>query len=175
MLNKVARSLGYLSLFVVFVAFGFFMAKCSSDSGGRVLANGGDYQESANESEFIGDAFTNCRYIGEQHVEYIICEVDEPLLPVQHVVVEGPRTHSVETVTSVTIVEDDDVVVEEEITVDDDEEEDEVVPPVQAKVKKNNGHGNNVDGVDCSNPGKSKKHDLDTDPSVDDEKPKKNK
>lgn len=35
--------------------------------------------------------------------------------------------------------------------------------------KSNNGHGNNVDGVDSSNPGNSKKGE-DTDPTVDDEK-----
>lgn len=37
------------------------------------------------------------------------------------------------------------------------------------KKKGNNGHGNNEDGVDSSNPGKSKKGE-DTDPGVDDEK-----
>ncbi len=37
------------------------------------------------------------------------------------------------------------------------------------KKKNNNGHGNNVDGVDSGNPGKSKL-DQDTDPDVDDEK-----
>ena len=36
------------------------------------------------------------------------------------------------------------------------------------KVKSNNGHGNNADGVDSSNPGKSKEGE-DSDPSVDDE------
>lgn len=35
--------------------------------------------------------------------------------------------------------------------------------------KSNNGHGNNEDGVDKSNPGKSKKGE-DSDPEVDDEK-----
>ena len=38
----------------------------------------------------------------------------------------------------------------------------------QPKPKSNNGHGNNCDGVDSSNPGKSKKG-LDSDPTVDDE------
>jgi len=40
---------------------------------------------------------------------------------------------------------------------------------VTFKSKNNNGHGNNVDGVDSSNPGNSKTG-LDTDPTVDDEK-----
>lgn len=39
------------------------------------------------------------------------------------------------------------------------------------KVQDNNGHGNNVDGVDSSNKGKSKQ-DQDSDPTVDDEKKK---
>lgn len=39
------------------------------------------------------------------------------------------------------------------------------------KEKQNNGHGNNVDGVDSSNPGKSKQG-QDSDPNVDDEKVK---
>ncbi len=50
------------------------------------------------------------------------------------------------------------------------------VPPYghTHRVRTNNGHGNNVDGVDMSNPGKSKRHADDTDPTVDDEKkPKK--
>jgi len=37
------------------------------------------------------------------------------------------------------------------------------------KVNGNNGHGNNVDGVDSSNPGSSPLHQTDTDPTVDDE------
>lgn len=41
------------------------------------------------------------------------------------------------------------------------------------KERNNNGHGNNHDGADCSNPGKGKRHDTDSDPTVDDEKPKK--
>lgn len=36
-------------------------------------------------------------------------------------------------------------------------------------VKNNNGHGNNEDGVDSSNPGKSKKHNYDPSGDVDDE------
>lgn len=36
--------------------------------------------------------------------------------------------------------------------------------------KNNNGHGNNIDGVDVSNPGKSKKHFYDPSGSIDDEK-----
>ncbi|MCA9580876.1 MAG: hypothetical protein KC416_03720 [Myxococcales bacterium] len=45
----------------------------------------------------------------------------------------------------------------------------ECVPDGTYKAKGNNGHGNNIDGVDVSNPGKSKEG-LDTDPTVDDEK-----
>jgi hypothetical protein len=41
----------------------------------------------------------------------------------------------------------------------------------QVKIKGNNGHGNNVDGVDCSNPGKSKQG-KDSDSNHDDEKAK---
>jgi hypothetical protein len=37
------------------------------------------------------------------------------------------------------------------------------------KVNGNNGHGNNVDGVDSSNPGSSPLHESDTDATVDDE------
>ena len=37
------------------------------------------------------------------------------------------------------------------------------------KTKNNNGHGNNIDGVDMSNPGKSKKG-KDSDPNIDDER-----
>ncbi len=37
------------------------------------------------------------------------------------------------------------------------------------KAKNNNGHGNNADGVDCSNPGKAPFAENDTDPTVDDE------
>ncbi|MDP4791588.1 MAG: hypothetical protein NWR21_06380 [Verrucomicrobiales bacterium] len=37
------------------------------------------------------------------------------------------------------------------------------------RVNENNGHGNNVDGVDSSNPGSSPLHETDTDPTVDDE------
>ncbi len=52
-------------------------------------------------------------------------------------------------------------------------------PPVDIVVtatpKNNNGHGNNIDGVDSSNPGKGKQHKADTDPTVDDEKTKKEK
>lgn len=35
-------------------------------------------------------------------------------------------------------------------------------------IKVNNGHGNNLDGVDCSNPGESKES-LDTNTAIDDE------
>jgi hypothetical protein len=44
-----------------------------------------------------------------------------------------------------------------------------VVSPELPKVKNNNGHGNNLDGVDSSNPGKSKQG-QDSDPHVDDER-----
>lgn len=37
------------------------------------------------------------------------------------------------------------------------------------KTKNNNGHGNNIDSVDMSNPGKSKKG-KDSDPNIDDER-----
>lgn len=37
------------------------------------------------------------------------------------------------------------------------------------KVNGNNGHGNNADGVDSSNPGSSPLHQSDTDPTIDDE------
>lgn len=39
----------------------------------------------------------------------------------------------------------------------------------KAKVKNNNGHGNNIDGADSSNPGKAPFIYLDTDPNFDDE------
>lgn len=39
----------------------------------------------------------------------------------------------------------------------------------KSKAKNNNGHGNNIDGVDSSNPGNAPFIDLDTDPTVDDE------
>jgi hypothetical protein len=39
----------------------------------------------------------------------------------------------------------------------------------KSKAKTNNGHGNNIDGVDSSNPGKAPFINLDTDPTVDDE------
>ena len=38
-----------------------------------------------------------------------------------------------------------------------------------ANVKNNNGHGNNLDGIDSSNPGNAPFINLDTDPNVDDE------
>lgn len=44
-----------------------------------------------------------------------------------------------------------------------------VVSPEGPKPKSNNGHGNNIDGVDSSNPGKSKQG-LDSDPTIDDER-----
>ena len=37
------------------------------------------------------------------------------------------------------------------------------------KCKNNNGHGNNIDGIDSSNPGQAPFINLDTDPNVDDE------
>lgn len=39
----------------------------------------------------------------------------------------------------------------------------------KSKAKTNNGHGNNIDGVDSSNPGNAPFINLDTDPNVDDE------
>jgi hypothetical protein len=39
----------------------------------------------------------------------------------------------------------------------------------KAKAKNNNGHGNNIDGIDSSNPGNAPFINLDTDPTVDDE------
>ncbi len=39
----------------------------------------------------------------------------------------------------------------------------------KAKAKTNNGHGNNIDGIDSSNPGNAPFINLDTDPNVDDE------
>ena len=39
----------------------------------------------------------------------------------------------------------------------------------KAKAKTNNGHGNNIDGIDSSNPGSAPFINLDTDPTVDDE------
>lgn len=39
----------------------------------------------------------------------------------------------------------------------------------KSKAKNNNGHGNNIDGVDSSNPGNAPFIDLDTDPTIDDE------
>lgn len=39
----------------------------------------------------------------------------------------------------------------------------------KAVAKNNNGHGNNIDGVDSSNPGNAPFIHLDTDPNVDDE------
>ena len=39
----------------------------------------------------------------------------------------------------------------------------------KSKVKTNNGHGNNIDGIDSSNPGNAPFINLDTDPAVDDE------
>ena len=44
-----------------------------------------------------------------------------------------------------------------------------VVSPEGPKPKNNIGHGNNLDGVDVSNPGKSKVGE-DSDPSIDDER-----
>ena len=40
----------------------------------------------------------------------------------------------------------------------------------EGKVKSNNGHGNNIDGVDSSNPGNSGSNKTDSDPNVDDER-----
>lgn len=40
----------------------------------------------------------------------------------------------------------------------------------KAEAKSNNGHGNNIDGIDSSNPGNAPFIDLDTDPTIDDEK-----
>jgi prepilin-type N-terminal cleavage/methylation domain-containing protein len=62
---------------------------------------------------------------------------------------------------SVTIPDDDD-----DYTPDNDGDE---KKNNNSKSKNNNGHGNNEDGVDSSNPGKSKE-DEDSDPNVDDEK-----
>lgn len=39
----------------------------------------------------------------------------------------------------------------------------------KSKAKTNNGHGNNLDGIDSSNPGNAPFIDLDTDPAIDDE------
>ena len=39
----------------------------------------------------------------------------------------------------------------------------------KSKAKTNNGHGNNIDGIDSSNPGNAPFINLDTDPNVDDE------
>lgn len=39
----------------------------------------------------------------------------------------------------------------------------------KSKAKTNNGHGNNIDGIDSSNPGSAPFIDLDTDPTIDDE------
>lgn len=39
----------------------------------------------------------------------------------------------------------------------------------KAKAKTNNGHGNNIDGIDSSNPGNAPFINLDTDPTIDDE------
>lgn len=39
----------------------------------------------------------------------------------------------------------------------------------KSKAKTNNGHGNNIDGIDSSNPGNAPFINLDTDPTVDDE------
>ena len=39
----------------------------------------------------------------------------------------------------------------------------------KAKAKTNNGHGNNIDGIDSSNPGSAPFINLDTDPTIDDE------
>jgi hypothetical protein len=39
----------------------------------------------------------------------------------------------------------------------------------KSKVKTNNGHGNNIDGIDSSNPGNAPFINLDTDPEIDDE------
>lgn len=39
----------------------------------------------------------------------------------------------------------------------------------KSRAKSNNGHGNNIDGIDSSNPGNAPFIDLDTDPTVDDE------
>jgi hypothetical protein len=39
----------------------------------------------------------------------------------------------------------------------------------KSKAKTNNGHGNNLDGIDSSNPGNAPFIDLDTDPTIDDE------
>ncbi len=41
----------------------------------------------------------------------------------------------------------------------------------KSKAKNNNGHGNNLDGIDSSNPGSAPFIDLDSDPTVDDEAP----
>lgn len=41
----------------------------------------------------------------------------------------------------------------------------------KSKAKTNNGHGNNIDGIDSSNPGNAPFINLDTDPTVDDERP----
>jgi len=40
----------------------------------------------------------------------------------------------------------------------------------KSKAKTNNGHGNNIDGIDSSNPGNAPFINLDTDPTVDDER-----
>ena len=40
---------------------------------------------------------------------------------------------------------------------------------VKSKAKTNNGHGNNIDGIDSSNPGNAPFINLDTDPEIDDE------
>jgi hypothetical protein len=40
---------------------------------------------------------------------------------------------------------------------------------VKSKAKTNNGHGNNIDGIDSSNPGNAPFINLDTDPQIDDE------
>jgi hypothetical protein len=39
----------------------------------------------------------------------------------------------------------------------------------KSKAKTNNGHGNNLDGIDSSNPGNAPFINLDTDPTIDDE------
>ena len=123
--------------------------------------------ESAMPSILIGE-LGHCYYVGAIDNEFIVCsevELQSPVVVVTHAH-DGPKEVVVEVEVE---VEEEDVPVDEDDIVVVEEE----VVTVEEKIKSNNGHGNNVDGVDCSNPGKKKV--KDSDPSVDDEKVKKDK
>lgn len=118
--------------------------------------------------------------------DYDLCGNSASVAPVVTVDTESShkardeRESTVETVTPaespviVHVVNDDSPIVPDETVTPEEPKEDNSPAENDDKPKGNNGHGNNDDGVDSSNPGNGPKNDENADPScpVDDEKKK---